>query len=67
MMIQTQAGNRLRSRPASRLHSLTHSLTDLTALATFCLRASPIQGIAVHSASTSPSVSSTNYKQEGSP
>lgn len=44
--------------PLALTHSLTHS--DLTALATFRLSASPIQGITVHSASSGPSVLSTN-------
>ena len=59
MLIQSLSGNCLRARPASRLHSLT----DLISLATFRLSASPIQGIAVHSASSDPSVSSTHHKQ----
>ena len=62
MLIQSQSGNRLRSRPASRLHARTHALTDLTSLATFCLSISPIQGITVHSASSGPSISSTHHK-----
>jgi len=46
--------------PLALTHSLTHSLTDLTSLATFRLSASPIQEITFHSASSSPSVLSTN-------
>ena len=59
MLIQSLSGDCLRSRPASPLHLLT----DLTSLATFRLSASPIQGIAVHSASSEASVSSTHHKQ----
>ena len=48
MLIQSQPNRYLRSRRISGVRSLT----DLTALAIFRLRVSPIQGITAHSASS---------------
>ena len=63
MLIQSLSGKLYPLTPGLPLaltHSLTHSLTDLTSLATFRLSASPRQGITVHSASSGLSISSIN-------
>jgi hypothetical protein len=56
MLIQSLKASRFRSRRISGVHTRT----DLTALPLVCLSSLPIQGITAHSASSGPSVSSTN-------
>lgn len=61
-MVRVVSVNEGQLAPTQSIKS-PHSLTDLTALATFRLSASPIQGTTVHSESSNPSISSTHHKQ----